>query len=186
MQGHASLVQGTENRTMRTLMLMRHAKSSWDRPELDDLDRPLDPRGQKNAPLIARYIKESKWRPDLVLCSPAARVRETWQLMTPVLDRTVDCKTLRTIYPGAPSRLLETLRRAADQVETLLLIGHNPGLGRLAVSLCGAGPRKPLERMRGKFPTAALAVIEFDVERWDQVAPGTGRLRAFVRPKDLL
>jgi phosphohistidine phosphatase len=185
MDGRSSLDQCAENRTMRRLMLMRHAKSGWDQPELDDLDRPLAPRGRDTAPLIARYIKNSKWRPDLVLCSPAARVRETWQLMSPVLGPTVDCRTLRTIYPGAPSRLLEILRRAADDLETLMLIGHNPGLGRLAADLCGSGPKKPLERMRSKFPTAALAVIDFDVERWDQVAPGAGRLRAFVRPKDM-
>jgi phosphohistidine phosphatase len=170
---------------MRTLMLMRHAKSSWDQSDLDDLERPLAPRGRETAPLVARYIKQSGWQPDLVLCSPATRVRETWDLMTPVLGGTIDCKKLRTIYPGAPSRLLETLRRAADQVATLMLIGHNPGLGRLAVSLCGSGPAKTLERMRGKFPTAALAVIQFDIDRWDQLAPGSGRLRAFVRPKDL-
>jgi phosphohistidine phosphatase len=170
---------------MRTLMLMRHAKSSWDRPDLDDLDRPLARRGQETAPLIARYIKQSRWQPDLVLCSPATRVRETWQLMMPVLGRTVECKTLRTIYPGAPSRLLETLRRAADDLATLMLIGHNPGLGHLAVGLCGGGPRKGLQCMRAKFPTAALAVIEFDIDRWNELAPGTGRLRAFVRPKDL-
>ena len=155
---------------MRTLMLMRHAKSSWDRPDLADLDRPLAPRGQETAPLVARYIKQSRWQPDLVLCSPATRVRETWQLMTPVLGRTVDCKTLR---------------RVADEVATLMLIGHNPGIGHLAVSLCGSGPTKALEHMRGKFPTAALAVIQFDIDRWDQLAPGAGRLRAFVRPKDL-
>lgn len=170
---------------MRTLMLMRHAKSSWDQPELDDLDRPLAPRGRQAAPLIARHMKKSRWQPDLVLCSPAVRVRETWQLMTPVLAPTVDCKTLRTIYLGAPSRLLETLRRAAGGVETLLLIGHNPGLGRLAVSLCGTGSKKALAHLRTKFPTAGLAVIDFDVGSWSEVAPGGGRLRAFVRPKDL-
>jgi phosphohistidine phosphatase len=170
---------------MRTLMLMRHAKSSRDQPELDDLDRPLAPRGREAAPLIARFIKQSRWQPDLVLRSPAARVRETWQLMMPVLGRTVDCKTLRTIYPGAPSRLLEVLRRAAEEVQTLMLIGHNPGLGRLAAGLCGSGPTKLLEHMRSKFPTAALAVIDFELDRWAQVAPGTGRLRAFVRPKDV-
>jgi phosphohistidine phosphatase len=170
---------------MRTLMLMRHAKSSWDQPELADVDRPLDPRGRGAAPLIARHIKAQKWRPDLVLCSHAERVRATWQLMTPVLGRAIECRTLRTIYLGAPSRLLEGLRRTADEVETLLLIGHNPGLGRLAVSLCGAGPRKALAQMATKFPTAALAVIDFDVGHWSEVAPGTGRLEAFVRPKDL-
>jgi phosphohistidine phosphatase len=66
-----------------------------------------------------------------------------------------------------------------------MLIGHNPGLGHLAGSLCGSGPRKALERMRAKFPTGALAVIEFDIDRWNELAAGTGRLRAFVRPKDL-
>jgi phosphohistidine phosphatase len=169
---------------MRTLMLMRHAKSSWDQPQLDDLERPLARRGREAAPLIARSIKKNDWKPDLVVCSPAARAHETWQLMTPVLGD-VDCKTLRTIYPGAPGRLLEVLRRVADDVETLMLIGHNPGLGRLAADLCGTGPKGPLERLRSKFPTAALAVIEFEVERWEEVAPGAGRLRAFVRPKDL-
>ena len=170
---------------MRTLMLMRHAKSSWDRPDLADLDRPLAPRGHDTAPLVARHIKQSGWRPDLVLCSPATRVRETWQLMAPVLGGTVPCKTLRAIYPGAPSRLLETLRRAADDVATLMLIGHNPGLGHLAVSLCGSGPKQALERMQRKFPTAALAVIQFDIDRWNELVLGTGRLSAFVRPKDL-
>ena len=170
---------------MRTLMLMRHAKSSWDRPDLADLDRPLAPRGHATAPLVARHITQSRWRPDLVLCSPATRVRETWQLTAPVLGGTVPCKTLRAIYPGAPSRLLETLRRAADDVATLMLIGHNPGLGHLAASLCGGGPKQALERLRGKFPTAALAVIQFDIDRWNELALGTGRLRAFVRPKDL-
>jgi phosphohistidine phosphatase len=170
---------------MRTLMLMRHAKSSWDQPELGDIERPLAPRGRETAPLIARYLRENDWRPDLVLCSPAARVRETWQLMAPVLGDAIECKALRTIYPGAPSRVLEVLRRAADGIERLMLIGHNPGLARLAADLCGTGPKKQLERLRAKFPTAALAVIEFDLARWDELAPGAGRLRAFVRPKDL-
>jgi phosphohistidine phosphatase len=112
-------------------------------------------------------------------------VRETWQLMTPILGRSIECRTLRTIYLGAPSRLLEALRRAADEVGTLMLIGHNPGLGHLAVSLCGTGPKKALARMQAKFPTGALAVIGFNVDHWSEIAPGGGRLEAFVRPKDL-
>jgi phosphohistidine phosphatase len=170
---------------MRTLMLMRHAKSSWDQPDLADVDRPLDPRGKAAAPLIARHIKAQRWRPDLVLCSPAERVRATWQLMIPILGRSIECRTLRTIYLGAPSRLLEALRRPADEIQTLMMIGHNPGLGRLALTLCGAGPKKALAQMAAKFPTAALAVIGFDVGHWSGVAPGIGRLEAFVRPKDL-
>ena len=170
---------------MRTLMLMRHAKSSWDQVGLEDIDRPLAPRGKEAVPLVARHIEAQRWRPDLVLCSPAERVRATWQLMAPILGRSIECRTLRTIYPGAPSRLLEALRRAPDEVERLMLIGHNPGLGRLAVGLCGGGPRKALAQLAAKFPTAALAVIGFGVAHWSELAPGTGRLEAFVRPKDL-
>jgi phosphohistidine phosphatase len=96
---------------MRTLMLMRHAKSSWDQPGLADLDRPLAPRGRRAAPLIARHLHDQGLVPDLVLCSPARRVQETWQLMTPVLGGSVASKTLRSLYPGTPSRLLEALRR---------------------------------------------------------------------------
>jgi phosphohistidine phosphatase len=170
---------------MRTLMLMRHAKSSWDQAGLADVERPLDPRGQAAAPPIARHIKAHKWQPDLVLCSPAERVRATWQLMAPILGRAIECRTLRTIYPGAPSRLLEVVHRTPDEVERLMLIGHNPGLGRLAVGLCGGGSKKALAQMAAKFPTAALAVIAFGAAHWSEVAPGTGRLEAFVRPKDL-
>lgn len=170
---------------MRTLLLLRHAKSSWDRPELADVDRPLAKRGQQAAPLVAKYLSKHCMVPELVLCSHAARVRETWRLMEPILDRSVACRTLRTLYLGTPARLLEALRRTDDAVHRLMLIGHNPGLGALAVKLCGSGPDKPLARLHAKFPTAALAVIDFDAERWSEVAPGAGRLEAFVRPKDI-
>jgi phosphohistidine phosphatase len=170
---------------MRRLLLLRHAKSSWDTPGLADLDRPLAPRGRRTAPLVAQLMVKRHWLPDLVLCSQAERVRETWRLMAPLLGEQIPAKTLRTIYPGAPSRLLMTLRRAPDEARTLLLIGHNPGLGALATSLCGAGSKKALEKMSTKFPTAGLAVIDFDVDQWSDAANGGGRLEAFVRPKDL-
>ena len=170
---------------MRTVLLMRHAKSSWERPELADAERPLAPRGRKAAPLIARFLKDQRLIPDLVLCSHAERVRETWQLMTPLLGGEIACKTLRSLYLAAPSRLLEALRRAADEAGTLMLIGHNPGLGGLAASLAGAGPEQALRRLRAKFPTAAVAVLTFEMERWAELAPGAGRLERFVRPKEL-
>jgi phosphohistidine phosphatase len=170
---------------MRTLLLMRHAKSSWDQPDLADADRPLAPRGRKAATVIARYIEAKRLIPDLVLCSHAERVRETWQRMAAVLGDEIACKTLRSLYLSAPSRLLEPLRRVADDVNTLMVIGHNPGLGGLAVGLSGAGPKKTLERMRTKFPTAGLAVIGFEIDRWGDLAAGAGRLEHFVQPKDL-
>jgi phosphohistidine phosphatase len=128
---------------------------------------------------------EKGWVPDLVLCSPALRVRQTWQLLAPLLGEAIPCKTLRSLYPGAPSRLLTTLQGAADEVGTLLLIGHNPGLGALAVDLCGSGPDQALASMSAKFPTTGLAVIRFDAPGWSDLACGGGRLEAFIRPKDL-
>jgi phosphohistidine phosphatase len=170
---------------MRTLLLLRHAKSSWETPELADADRPLAPRGREAAPAMARLMAKKGWRPDLVLCSHAARVRETWQLMAPVLGENVACKTLRTIYLGAPSQLLATLRRADKDAKVLMLIGHNPGLGALATRLCGGGSKKSLEKMSNKFPTGALAVIALDLDDWSGLTMASGRLEAFVRPKDL-
>jgi phosphohistidine phosphatase len=170
---------------MRTLLLMRHAKSSWDQPELADVDRPLAARGREAAPLVARYLADQGLIPDLVLGSPARRVHETWQLMAPALGGEIACKTLRSLYGGAPSRLLEALRRAAPEVRTLMLIGHNPSLGTLAQSLAVDGPRKELEHLRAKFPTAAVAVLAVEIERWADLAAGGGQLRRLIRPRDL-
>jgi phosphohistidine phosphatase len=170
---------------MRHLLLLRHAKSAWDEPELADVERPLAPRGRKAAPLLAHWLDKEQLTPDLVLCSPARRVQETWELMCPVLGEGIPIKTLRTLYLAGPGRLLGALRRTPEDVRTLLLIGHNPGLAGLAVSLCGVGREKALARMARKFPTAALAVISFDAEQWSTIGEGGGKLEAFVRPKDL-
>ena len=170
---------------MRTLLVLRHAKSSWDQIDLDDFDRPLAARGQGAAPLMGQYLRKHGLQPDLVVCSPAARTQETWQLVQSELGADISCKMLRTIYLAAPSQLLAVVRRTPDDVGTLMVIGHNPGLERLASSLSGSGRDKDLAKLRTKFPTAALAVITFDAAHWSQVAAGAGRLEAFVRPKDL-
>lgn len=153
---------------------------------LADIERPLAPRGRRDAPVVARHMVKKGWVPDLVLCSPAERVRQTWQAMAPLLGGALPCKTLRTLYPGTPGRLLIALRRVDAGVGTVLLIGHNPGLEMLAASLCGSGPEQARTRMSTKFPTTGLAVIGVDVEDWSQLADGGGRLKAFVRPKDLM
>jgi phosphohistidine phosphatase len=145
---------------MRRLLLLRHAKSSWDTPGLADLERPLAPRGRRTAPLVAQLMAKRRWVPDLVLCSQAERVRETWGLMAPLLGEKIPTKTLRTIYPGAPSRLLMTLRRAPDQAKTVLLIGHNPGLGALATSLDRLRCRSMVGRRRRRRPAGGVRSTE--------------------------
>lgn len=171
---------------MRTLLLLRHAKSSWEDPDLEDFDRPLAPRGTAAAPLMAAYLARKGLQPDQVLCSPARRARQTWSLVARALNANIEVKELQGLYLGPPSRLLEAIRRTPDSAACVLLVGHNPGLEHLAMAL--AGPRsKPraLARLQSKFPTGALAVIEFEAARWADVDRGQGRLKRFVRPKDL-
>jgi len=171
---------------MKTLLLLRHAKSSWDDPSLEDFDRPLAPRGEKAAPLMAAYLKKKELRPDLVLCSPAARARQTWSLVAQSLGDKVKVKELQGLYLGAPSRLLEAVRRAPDAAPCVMLVGHNPGMEHLAMALAGPSSKpKAMAKLHAKFPTAALAEIEFDAKSWKDLAHGTGRLKRLVQPKDL-
>lgn len=170
----------------RRLLLLRHAKSSWDDLSLDDFDRPLAPRGIKAVPRMAAYLKKKGLVPDLVLCSSAVRARETWQLVAEMLDGAPEVKFLRGLYLAPPSRLLQALQRAPKGAGTVMLVAHNPGMEHLAADLAGPGSKeKALKRLHAKFPTAALAEITFEAESWSGIGRGWGRLRRLVVPKDL-
>lgn len=166
---------------MRRLMLLRHAKSDWP-PGMADLDRPLNDRGRAAAPLMGRYLAEEGLLPDLALVSPARRTAETFDLVAPSLGD-VASRTEPRIYEAPAERLLEVVRETSDDVRALLLVGHNPGSEDLARRLVGHGDRYAFARMSEKYPTAGLAVIDFAVERWSEVAPRGGRLDRFVTPK---
>lgn len=175
---------------MKTLYLLRHAKSDWSRPGLEDFERPLAPRGIAAAPRMGRAMAARGWRPAAVLCSAARRARETWDRLGPALlgdaDHEPPVAVRKDLYGAAPAALLAAVRGSDDDWESLLVIGHNPELEALAAALCGEGSdAEALEALRRKYPTAALAVLEFDVVRWRDVGPGRGRLAAFLRPKDL-
>lgn len=177
-----SPIQGAA--AMKTLLLLRHAKSSWDDPELDDSERPLAPRGEKMAPKMGRILRREVGWPDLVLCSSATRARQTWERAAGVSRNGVPTRTMAELYLATPEQLLATLRQAPDNAKRLLLVGHNPGLAQLAGQLCGAGEADALHRMAEKFPTAALAEIRLNIGRWAEIAPGRGRLARFVTPRD--
>jgi len=171
---------------MRTLSLLRHAKSSWDDASLDDHERPLNKRGTKDAPRVGSFLQEHGLVPELVLCSDAVRARATLTLVLSAFDGpapTVEYDP--RLYMSEPAAILEVLTRTGPEVGHCLIVGHNPGLHALALVLTGSGERKALAGLAAKFPTAALAVIDLDAERWDRLKPGTGRLRLFATPKDL-
>ena len=171
---------------MLTLLLLRHAKSSWDNSAMADYDRPLAKRGVKAAPRMGAEMAARRLRPDLILCSAAARAKETLSLMLPELGRpSPEIVYDEAIYMSEPAALLTLLRKLAskaDRPQTAMLVGHNPGLEELAELLIGGGEEDAQERIAEKFPTCALAVLRFDVEDWGGIAPGTGRLTDFITP----
>ena len=170
----------------RQLLLLRHAKSSWADPGLGDFDRPLNRRGRGAAPLMADFLAAKGLRPDLVLCSAAVRTRQTWASMAPKLGEDIPVKVLKSLYLAPPSRLLAAVRRAPDEAARLLVLGHNPGLERLAAELCGPGSDpKALATLAAKFPTCALAEIRFEAESWSELPEDGGRLEQFVVPREL-
>ena len=174
----------------KTVLLLRHAKSSWADPFLEDFDRPLNKRGQKAAPRMGTYLRKQGLVPDLALCSAAQRAVETWALAGAALSKSdspqVTTRHLRSLYLAPPSRILSVLQRLSDDVQSVIVIGHNPGTEHLAQRLAGPGSdAKALDRLELKYPTAGLAELRFQVARWSEVAPGGGKLVRFVIPKDL-
>ena len=176
---------------MRSLHLLRHAKSDWSDPSLRDFDRPLNKRGRKAAPRIAAEMRELGLAPELVLCSSAVRTRETWELVAPLLydedhPGPQEVRFSRSLYLASPAKLLEIAQHAESCFSSLLLIGHNPGMEHLADQL--AGPESDpllLQTLREKFPTAALACFEVDIAEWSQLALGKAKLKRFLTPRSL-
>lgn len=180
--------------TDRKLVLLRHAKSAW--PGGPDHERPLARRGQRNAPVMGRWLRTAGYLPDQVLCSTARRARETWRLAEVGLGCTVPVGLDDRLYEGSAAVLLDVIRHVPPALRTVLVVGHDPAVPELALMLAAVGPPgragaeggTPFaalsERMRAKFPTAAVAVLEFS-QRWDQLAPGSARLTCFVTPRDL-
>ncbi|TIT90521.1 MAG: histidine phosphatase family protein, partial [Mesorhizobium sp.] len=122
---------------MRQLLILRHGKSSWDDPKLEDFDRPLGPRGLKTAPLMGRELSRRGWLPDLALVSPALRTRDSWRLVSQELPKHVPAEFAEELYEAAPGAILARVRRA--KATSLIVIGHNPGLQNFALQLAGAG-----------------------------------------------
>jgi phosphohistidine phosphatase len=170
---------------MKTLLLWRHTKSDWDNAALSDFDRPLAERGQNAAPVMAQWLRREGLVPDLVLCSAARRAQETWERAAAAFEQLIPVRTEHDLYLAEPDRMLEILRARGGDANTVLVIGHNPGMEQLARALAGNGKKKALKRMREKYPTGAIAVITFDEAQWSDLAPGSGELKTFIRPKDV-
>ena len=176
----------TEIMRPRLLMLLRHAKSSWNDTRLSDADRPLSGRGLKAAKAMGRTIAAKGLQPDLVLVSPARRVAETWETAAAELGHPPVAEIVDDLYDfGNGDRLMAIIRRRGGSVKSLMLVGHNPAMEELAMRLAGGGSPELLDALRMKFPTAALAVLSLGCG-WADVADNVGELTHFIRPSDIM
>jgi phosphohistidine phosphatase len=161
---------------MRTLYLLRHAKSSWKDVTLPDFDRPLKDRGRKAAKRIGKYLTREKLSDPLVLCSPAMRTRETAEIVLKHANLRVEVRYVEQIYEASLRDLVQVVSEIPDDKQVAIIIGHNPGFEELLAYLTGEGRR---------MPTAALAKIKFDVESWKDIREDQGALEWFVTPTEL-
>lgn len=164
----------------KTITLLRHAKSDWGNSQLDDHDRPLNGRGRRAAPLIGRYMAEHQIAPEVILASTALRAQQTLDLVVSQwTTRPPEIYSSQNLYLASPKIILSEVSKLSDSWSSVLVVGHNPGLGELASILCGEN----LE-----FPTACLASFELDVEKWQHLSRdlgGPAKKKHYCRPREL-
>lgn len=164
---------------MKHILLLRHAKSSWDDSGLQDFDRPLAKRGNKDAPRMGSFARRTGYAPDLIISSPAKRARQTTELFAS--EAGVDDSAIRweeDFYYGSASDYLAAIQGCEDGPDSLLLVGHNPKMEQ-TVNLLSGESSGYIARM----PTAALVCFEHPATRWEQVKAGSARMKWMVIPK---
>lgn len=170
---------------MRRLILFRHSKAERLEPGVADGERALTARGREDAAAIGTYIARHGLTPDRVLVSPSRRTEETWALAAAALPRQPALVREPRIYDASTERLFQIVASAANDAARLMIVGHNPGLHELALVLTATGDIDARERLREKFPTSGLAVIDFAFDDWAKLHPSCGRLERFVSPRSL-
>ncbi|MFJ5773773.1 SixA phosphatase family protein [Streptomyces sp. NPDC093094] len=167
---------------LRRLVVLRHAKSAW--PEgVPDHERPLASRGRRDAPAVGRALVEADCLPDLAVCSSAVRARQTWELASAEWGTPPPLRVDRRLYAAGVEELLAVVRETPSQVRTLLLVGHNPGLEDLILTLAAGDLDGALGTIREKYPTSAVAVLAWRGPAWDTLAPGRALLMSAFVPR---
>lgn len=170
---------------MKTLTLLRHAKSGWDDPVARDFDRPLNAKGRRAAEVMGRHMRDAGFAFDHIVASPAIRVGETLDAIEAGYGRKLAPEWDRRVYLASAATLLDVVHGFDDGAARVLLVGHNPGLEDLVLMLVPEGAGALRGAVEAKYPTATLAEMTFPVDHWADVADGGGTLTRFVRPRDL-
>lgn len=161
---------------MKTLFIMRHAKSSWDNPDWSDFERPLNKRGLETAPFMGKVMNKNNFTPQIIVSSSAMRAKQTANLVRKSAGFNAEIFFDERIYEASPQRLLEVISNIEDEYDSAMIVGHNPGFENLVRVLTGK-----IEPM----PTAALAVIDLEINAWKEINAETGNLRKLIRPKEV-
>jgi phosphohistidine phosphatase len=169
---------------VRTLYVLRHAKSDWGDPSLKDFDRPLNERGRKAARAMGKEMRRQGAKPDLVLASPAVRAQQTLERVQDGFGEEFAMTNDHRIYNAELSTLIDVVRSAPDNAKRVMIVGHNPGFQELVLALT-SGPVELREEVAEGLPTGALAELSFDRKSWSDIAPGPGRLERLTKPRDL-
>lgn len=172
---------------MKSLLVLRHAKSGWDATVERDFDRPINARGEKGAEIIGNWVRQQNWPLQQITASPAVRVTQTLDIFTPAAGlQDVALAFDRRIYLASAATLMDVLRETDNEINDLMIAGHNPGLEDLILMLVPAGGDDVHRaKVDEKLPTAALARLELDIERWEDLAENQARFADFIRPRDL-
>ncbi len=168
------------------LFLFRHAKSSWDQPDLTDHDRPLNDRGINAASLMGTEMAKRALAPELVVCSTSRRTRQTLDLWLAASKIKPDIIFAENLYHASPSVMLDIVKKTTGTYRGLMLLGHNPGMEQFAMQLSADLSSKSAKAMMEKFPTAALAVFDLPNKNWADTEPGTGELISYLMPRQIM
>lgn len=173
-------------RTVKKLTLLRHAKSGWDDPVARDFDRPLNARGKRAAHRIGEYLRAHDIHYDHIVASPAIRVVETLEHLSEGVGETVAPAWDKRVYLASAVSLLDVVHEVDDNHDSVLLVGHNPGLEDLVLMMVPDRPGdEARDQIEEKLPTASIVEISFPVDRWEDIRPNSGLVSRFVRPRDL-
>ena len=160
----------------KTLLILRHAKSSWKNEKLKDFDRPLKHRGEEDARLMGKVLRMTELVPQVILSSPALRAKQTAELVAREAELAGELRFIDTFYLGEPEDYINGLKQLPDEIERVMIVGHNPGLTRLLSFLTG--------RDVGNLPTCAVACVDFDLPSWKGACEGSGTLSYLDSPGD--
>ncbi len=170
---------------MKTLYLLRHAKAESGSSTLKDVDRPLSARGQAACMAIGVYMRTQHAIPALVVASPATRTQETAERVIQAMGAPCPCHFENKLYLASTEEIINSIQLVNKNVPSLMVVGHNPGMHQAALALVLPEETELHDTLGMKYPTGALAILQFDCHDWQEIASGSGKLMAFVLPKDL-